>query len=428
MTSSFSNLHPLLQRNLRAMGYRTERPVQAQAITPLLDGRDVIALAATGTGKTAAFIAPMAHRLLESPPQRVPGKPVRPETRLRALVLCPTRELAQQVAREAAHICQGTVLRTLCAYGKVGIKPQKDALARGIDLLIATPGRVRELLDAHAMHLSHIRYVAIDEADRMLDMGFLPQVNSILQQVPRPRQISLFTATMPDEVASLAAGMLNDPLKVEVDPHTTPAKHVQQHLLEVHERDKVALVLHLLGHGHDAGVLIFCRTRRRVGWVGTALQRHGIACGMIHGDRSQAQRQRALDRFTDGDLRVVVATDVAARGLHIPATRTVINYDLPIAAEEYVHRIGRAGHGGGFGEAFTLLAPYERDVWKNHSNVVGIRLSPEQVHGFTPSVPLGVKPLGKAPEPKKPQRVSQPRPSRGRSGTKGGGGVRKPRS
>lgn len=440
------NLNPLLLQNLAAMGYRRPKPIQAQAIAPILEGRNVIGLAKTGMGKTAAFITPIAHHLLENPPKRTPGKPVPPMTRLRGLVLCPTRELAQQVAEEARRICQGTVLRVACAYGKVGLKPQADAIARGVDLLIATPGRVRELLEANAMTLSHVRHVAIDEADRMMDMGFLPQVSAILEQTPQPRQLLCFTATMPEQVQQLAMRFLADPVHIEVDPHTTPVEHVRQHLLEVHERDKVPLLLHLIKRGHDKGVLVFCRTRRRVGWAGTALQRHGIACGMIHGDRSQAQRQRALDRFAKGELNVVVATDVAARGLHIPATRTVINYDLPLAAEEYVHRIGRAGHGGGFGEAFTLLTQQDREKWKAISKTVGARLIVEKPEGFESTV---AKPQAKASakrkvgassaasktvakpmrtrrkdEDGKPKRKKQSRPIR--KGEKPGGGVRKP--
>lgn len=430
------NLHPLLVRNLQDMGYRRPRPIQAHAIGPLLAGSDVVGLAKTGTGKTAAFITPLAHHLLENPPKRTPGKPVPPMSRLRALVLCPTRELAQQVADEASRICQGTVLHVACAYGKVGIRKQSDAIAKGVDMLIATPGRVRELIDANVLSLDYVRYVAIDEADRMMDMGFLPQVSAILEQVRLPRQIACFTATMPAEVQTLAMRFLVEPVHVEVDPHTTPVDHVRQHLLEVHERDKVPLLLHLLRSGHDKGVLVFCNTRRRVGWAGTALQRHGIACGMIHGDRSQAQRQRALDRFAKGELHVVVATDVAARGLHIPSARIVINYDPPLAAEEYVHRIGRAAHGGGsVGRAFTFLAQQDREKWKAISKTIGTRLTPEVAEGFEPTVPVAKKVKKKpvessaAPERKSrkkddtPKRKKQSRPIK--KGQKPGGGVKR---
>ncbi len=400
-------LDALLVRNLKDVGYNQPRPIQAQAIGPILDGRDVIGLAKTGMGKTAAFITPIAHHLLSQPPQRTAGRPVKPMSRLRALVLCPTRELAQQVAHEATRICQGTVLQTTCAYGKVGMRAQAEAIARGVDMLIATPGRVRELLDAHVLELHYVRHVAIDEADRMLDLGFLPQISSILDQVPQPRQVVCFTATMPKEVQQLAMRFLSDPVHIEVDPHTTPVEHVRQHLCEVHQRDKVSLLLHLLRNGHNRGVLVFCRTRRRVGWTGTALQRHGISSSMIHGDRTQAARQRALDRFAAGDIDVLVATDVAARGLHIPAVRTVVNYDVPLAAEEYVHRIGRAGHGGGFGEAYTFVTQQDRERWKTISTAVGVRLTPETPPGFEPTVQAARRKTAPSKSPASSQKKSQ---------------------
>lgn len=381
------HLHPIITRNLGLIGYAEPRPIQAQAIPPILDGRDVIGLAQTGTGKTAAFIAPLAHHLISRRPQPK-GKPIDPPTRLRALVLCPTRELAVQVADEAAAITQGSVLRTACAYGKVSLSPQAKAIARGVDMLIATPGRVRELLEAGALSLAYIRHIAIDEADRMLDMGFLPQVRLILQTIPPHPQTLLFTATMPPEVEELASAFLNDPVRIEVGRHSTPVSHVQQHLVPVDDRDKVSLLLHLLAQDRRTGVLVFCRTRRRVGWVGTALERNGIKVGMLHGDRSQAQRQRALDRFANKELQVLVATDVAARGLHIPTVRTVINYDVPHPPEEYVHRIGRAGHGGGFGESFTFLSEDDRLHWRAILDSLGIEVYAEDVPGFTPTVEM----------------------------------------
>lgn len=448
MSFSELNLHPFIVRNLETMGYREPRAIQSQAAGSILEGRDVIGLAPTGTGKTAAFLAPLAHCLLTEPPPRKLKGPTEPMSRLRALVLCPTRELAQQVADEAAAICQGTVLRTACAYGKVAITPQAEVIARGIDLLVATPGRVRELLEADLLSLAYVRHVAIDEADRMLDLGFLPQVSAILEGVSSKRQTLLFTATFPKEIAELAERFLKDPVRIEIGEHTTPAQHVKQHLLSVAEHDKVALLLHLIKTSptpRDKGVLIFCRTKRRVGWVGSALQRHGISLGMIHGDRTQAQRQRALSRFAKGELAVVVATDVAARGLHIPAARTVINYDLPLAAEEFVHRIGRAGHGGGFGEALTLLDDRDASRWREIARIVGRELVPthaEKPDGFTPPPPparvIAKKVSGtKQSTTKTGSAVKQarfrPTPTRSKKsrpikpGQKPGGGVRKPK-
>jgi len=388
-------LHPLIVRNLTAMGYRRPQPIQEQAIASLLAGRDVIGLAPTGTGKTAAFLCPTAHHLLSNPPASDGRRKVDPAKRLRSLVLCPTRELAVQVEAECSRIIAGTVLRSACAYGKVGLKPQREAIARGIDILVATPGRVRELLDADAMTLAHVRHLAIDEADRMLDLGFLPQIEAILGSIPSDRQLMLFTATMPAPVESLARQFLTDPARIEIGRHTTPVDHVNQHLVEVEQSDKVPLLLHML-NGNETqtdrvpglkrqSALIFCRTRRRVGWVGTALQRNGVACGMIHGDRTQAQRLKTIEKLESGMLHVLVSTDVAARGLHLPAISTVINYDVPPNAEEYVHRIGRAAHGGGRGEAWTLLARADRQRRSRIDQQLELSLQPTDLEGFVPS-------------------------------------------
>lgn len=456
--SQFSDLdlHPILTRNLGQMHFKSPRPIQAEAVPPLKAGRDLLGLAPTGTGKTAAFLLPIMHQLLSRPPETdFPGRRPDPQTRLRAIVLGPTRELVQQIAAEARRLGGGSLLRITCAYGKVGLKPQTERIARGIDLLIATPGRVRELLEADALSLAAIRHVVIDEADRMLDFGFLPQIEAILDRVPKPRQIALLTATMPKEIERLTERIMEQPVRIEIERHTTPVSHVRQRLIEVDDRAKVALVLHLLQHELQDGILIFCRTRRRVGWVATALARHGVSVGSVHGDRTQPQRERALQRFAEGGHRVLVASDVAARGLHIESARTVINYDLPPNAEEFVHRIGRAAHGGGSGEALTLLTPFEEESWR------GIRrgarlydLDPETVPGFEPSAVPGSTRGGKSPKDSRgtrghvalPEAVESPRRDpreTGRSGKrmrsgrsrrsrpipkgeKPGGGVRKP--
>lgn len=404
-------LHPLILRNLTQMGYAQPRPIQAAVREPALERRDVIGLAATGTGKTAAFVAPLLHHLLAhrpggEPTSRRDRKPIRPTQRLRAIVLCPTRELAQQVQQEAGLIAQGSVLRTACAVGKSAIAPQAQAIARGVDMLVATPGRAIELLDAGLLSLAHVRHIVIDEGDRLLDMGFLPQIEKVLQRVGAGAgekvaggdavQIMLFSATMPPAMEELARKFMRNPVRIEIGKHTTPVTHVKQHLVPVADAHKVGLILHLLGmaekrpmapkkRGTSDGVLIFCRTRRRVGWVGTALQRNGIRAAMLHGDRSQAQRQKALEDFKSGEARVLVATDVAARGLHIPAARTVINYDLPMQPEEYVHRVGRAAHGlDEEGEAYTLLDVDERLKWRAIVNATDIHVFAEhQVAGWT---------------------------------------------
>jgi ATP-dependent RNA helicase RhlE len=414
-TMSDTRLHPLISRNLAQMGYAQARPIQQAAAAPILAGRDVIGLAQTGTGKTAAFAAPVLHHLLSHKPGE-DHRPIRPDERLRALVVCPTRELAQQVQQESAVIAQGTAVRTACVFGKAAIAPQAHAIARGVDLLVGTPGRLIELLEHGLLSLSHVRYVVIDEGDRMLDMGFLPQVRRILERVGPPAQgdgrgcqIMLFSATMPPAMEDLSRTFMRDPVRIEIGKQSTPVAHVVQHLIPVPDSHKVEALLHLLGAAcamaaagspprstaasRRSGVLVFCRTRRRVGWVGAALERHGLRVGMLHGDRSQAQRRKALDRFKAGDLDVLVATDVAARGLHIPAVATVVNYDLPLAPEEYVHRVGRAAHGleapvnpaQGLAEAFTLLDPDDRLAWRKVVDVTQIEVFAEhQIGGWSP--------------------------------------------
>jgi ATP-dependent RNA helicase RhlE len=307
---------------------------------------------------------------------------------LRGLVICPTRELAVQVAEEGRRLAQSSHVRIGAVYGKVGMRPQAEMIAAGVDILAGTPGRLRELMEAQALTLGRVRRVVIDEADRMMDMGFRPQVEGILRALPPERQMALFTATMPAPVESLVRLFLTEPVRIEIGKHTTPARHVRQSVMLVRHREKVPLLLHLLGEGDGAerkrGVLVYCRTRRRVGWVGKALLRHGFQVGMIHGDRTQPQRLRSLEQFANGELDVVVATDVAARGLHIERVRTVVNYDLPLAAEEYVHRVGRAGHGGGFGESFSFVSPDERDDWRRIARIAHVEARPEMVPGFEP--------------------------------------------
>ena len=384
-----------LRTNLTRLGYRQPRPIQAQAIAPAVSGRDIIGLAPTGAGKTAAYVLAAAEQILAArgpKPKRSTKRGRKthrhaPKRTLAALILCPTRELAQQVAAESTELTVKTGLRTVCVYGKVGMTPQAEEIAAGVDILVGTPGRVRELIDAGHLSLADVRHVVIDEADRMLDMGFLPQVRNALAHIEGEHQSLLFTATLPPGIEQLIDEHFRKPVRIEVAPHTTVVDHVEQRLISVRHRDKVPLLLHLLDNSkRKKGVLIFCATRRRVGWVGAALARHGIKVGMIHGDRTQAQRQRALDGFSKGELAVVVATDVAARGLHIPTVRTVINYDVPGQAEEYVHRVGRAGHGGGFGESFTFLDRTDHAAWESIVEVVDLLLPMEEIAGFEPPV------------------------------------------
>ena len=370
------SLNPLVLNGLDKMGITTPTPIQEASLPASLDLRDVVGLAPTGTGKTLAYTIPLAQRLLENPPPKRKGRPVDPAKRLRALVLCPVRELAQQVAEEARTLFKGSVLRSKAVYGKSALRPQRDAIESGVDLLVGTPGRLRELIDCGALSLAHVRQVVVDEADRMLDMGFLPQVRFLLDRIPEERQMMFFSATMPTPIAQLANDFLRVPFRAEIAANTA-VSHVGQFSIHVSDSIKVPVVLALTKGENRRGVIVFSRTRRRAGWVATALRRNDLSVGLVHGNRSQAQRQRAIERFSSGELAVLVATDVAARGLHIPAIKTVINYDLPVTTEEYVHRVGRAAHGGGVGEAFSLVSPPEESHWKRFRSVSGTKVAPK---------------------------------------------------
>ena len=403
-------------------------PIQEATLPACLNGQDVIGLAPTGTGKTLAYTIPLAQRLLENPPPRVKGRPVDPAKRLRALVLCPVRELAQQVAEEARTLFKGSVLRSKAVYGKSALRPQRDALESGVDLLVGTPGRLRELIDCGALSLAHVRQVVVDEADRMLDMGFLPQVRFLLDRIPDERQMMFFSATMPDPISQLSSDFLRAPFRAEISANTA-VSHVGQFVMHVPDMVKVPVLLELIKGQRRRGVIIFARTRRRAGWVATALRRNDLSVGLVHGNRSQAQRQNAIERFTSGDLGTLVATDVAARGLHIPAIRTVINYDLPVTTEEYVHRVGRAAHGGGVGEAFSLVTPLEETYWRGFRSVSGTRVEAVDPPEFESWMrPVDLERLARARDGAKALRQAERRQSRSSTGSgRSSSGTRKAR-
>ena len=381
---------PVVRLGIERLGFEAPTPIQQRIIGPMIADRDVIGLAPTGTGKTLAYGIPLAHQLIENPPplarrekKRKGGdagsKYVDPRRRLRGLVVVPTRELAQQVAEELRSLTKGSLVKVTAVWGKAALKPQRERIEAGVDIVVGTPGRLRELMDLDVLSLAFIRHLVIDEGDRMLDMGFLPQIKTILERMPEDRQMAFFSATMPPAMESLARTFLREPQRVEIGRHTRVAENVGNKLYEIDDVLKVALLLHLVVEEKRRGVIIFCRTRRRAGWVDAAFRNHGISVGLIHGDKSQNQRMRALEQFTEGSNAVLVATDVASRGLHIPAVRTVVNYDLPLAAEEWVHRVGRAGHGGGFAESFTFISPPDHVRWRKIAKIVGQRLEPDGV-------------------------------------------------
>ena len=341
-------LDPELSRAVAEKGYTDPTPIQARAIPAVLEGRDVLAGAQTGTGKTAAFVLPILHKL-GGAEGKVP----------RALVLTPTRELAAQVAESASTYGKHTSLRTLVVFGGVGIKPQIDGLRRGCDLLVATPGRLLDLAEQRALDLSGVRCVVLDEADRMLDMGFIPAIRRVLKLLPPQRQNLMFSATYSEEIRELANRFLRDPVAIEVAPRNATADRVDQAVYRVSKDQKRHLLAHLIGEGNWHQVLVFTRTKHGANRLAQQLEGRGIPSAAIHGNKSQAARVRALADFKANKVVALVATEVAARGLDIKELPHVVNYELPNVPEDYVHRIGRTARAGGSGAAVSLVAPDE---------------------------------------------------------------------
>ena len=344
-------IDPLL-RALVALGYKVPTPVQAQAIPVVLGGRDLLAAAQTGTGKTAAFALPLLQRLAEEVAP-VSGNCVR------ALVLVPTRELAEQVCASIRACGRYLPLRIGSVYGGVSIDPQMMQLRKGIDVLVATPGRLLDLQRQKALGFGQVRMLVLDEADRMLDLGFSRELAALFAALPPRRQTLLFSATFPDAIRDLARVILSDPASVEASPRNTAARRVRQWAITVDKRRKPELFCHLLRKKGWRQVLVFVKTRKGVEQLVTILLGQGVRADSIHGDKPQPARLRALERFKAGEVRVLVATDVAARGLDIDDLPVVVNFDLPIVAHDYIHRIGRTGRAGAAGEAVSLICADE---------------------------------------------------------------------
>jgi ATP-dependent RNA helicase RhlE len=330
-------------------GFEAPTPIQAQAIPHALLGKDVIGAAATGTGKTLAFVLPMLERLFG----KVHGT--------RALILAPTRELALQIEEQIEKFRNGYHLRSAVVIGGVGMGPQTSAFQRGVEIIVATPGRLNDHLDSGTAKLNQVEILVLDEADRMLDMGFLPQLRRILKHVPRVRQSMLFSATMGGEVADFAREHLREPVRVEVARSGTTSERATQHVFLVGQEEKTALLLALLAED-DLSTLVFTRTKRRADRVAKDLLRAGHKVAVIHADRSQGQRRHALDSFKSGESRVLVATDIAARGIDVAEIGHVVNFDLPHVPEDYVHRIGRTARMEASGRASSFASPEEHDL------------------------------------------------------------------
>ncbi|MBX3254694.1 MAG: DEAD/DEAH box helicase [Chitinophagaceae bacterium] len=354
---SFINiaLHPSVSKALTEQGYSKATPIQQQAIPVVLAKRDVLGCAQTGTGKTAAFLVPILQMLLEEGSvQRHPY--------IKALVLAPTRELALQIAENAQALSAHTTIKHAVLFGGVSQQPQVNKLRAGVDILIATPGRLKDLMNQGLVSLKQVKYLVLDEADRMLDMGFIQDIKQIIRYIPADRQTLFFSATMPPEILKLTHTLLRNPVKVEVTPVATAAEQVTQYVYFSEKQQKASLLLNLLGNEAFETVIVFTKMKHMADKISRFLNKEGISADAIHGNKSQLQRQTALERFKRRRTRVLVATDIAARGIDVDKLGHVINYDLPQTAETYVHRIGRTGRAGSAGTAISICSHEEKPL------------------------------------------------------------------
>jgi len=356
-------LHPSLQKGLKELGFQRPTPIQAEAIPGALEGRDVLACAMTGSGKTAAFLLPILHQLID-----------KPRGKTRALIVTPTRELAAQILTSLDAVAVHTPITAAAIYGGVGMAPQEHAMRAGVDVLVATPGRLLDHLKAPYASLRNIEFLVLDEADRMLDMGFLPDIKRILKLVPTKRQTLLFSATMPPPIVALTREMLHNPLTIDLGRRSTPAVGITQAVYPVKQDLKKDLLLALLDRDEMSQALVFTRTKHRANRLAEQLVKRGVKAERIHGNRSQGQRTAALAGFKNGSYRVLVATDIAARGIDIEALGHVVNFDVPEAPDDYIHRVGRTARAGEIGDAFTFVAPDEQNDLRAIEKAIGKRL------------------------------------------------------
>jgi ATP-dependent RNA helicase RhlE len=384
-------LSPIILSNVKALGYVTPTPIQQQSIPSILAGKDLMGLAQTGTGKTAAFALPILQRLMQGPHGYV-----------RVLIIAPTRELAQQIHDAIVAFAKGTKLHTVTLYGGVNINPQIKTLERGVEIVVGCPGRILDHLQQRTLDLSKIEVLVLDEADQMFDMGFLPDIRRILRHLPKQRQTLLFSATMPDSIHDLAHDILHHPVKVKIG-QTAPAATVKQALFPVPMHLKSALLIHLLKKTHKESVLVFTRTKHTAKKIALKLEQAGFSATSLQGNLSQNKRQSAMQGFRDGSLQILVATDIASRGIDVASISHVINYDIPNVVEAYIHRIGRTGRAAKEGEAFTLITQEDHSQVRAIEQVLGKKIEQRQLEDFDYKAAAPARTLAQTATHRRPQ-------------------------
>ncbi len=405
---SFDNLglSEALVRAVAEAGYTQPTPIQSQAIPVVLSGKDLLAGAQTGTGKTAAFVLPILQRLMQG--AGAPG--AKGARKIRSLILAPTRELAAQVEESVRTYGKHSQLRSSAVFGGVSINPQIETLRRGVDILVATPGRLLDLHGQRTVDLSHVEVLVLDEADRMLDMGFLPDIKRVLAALPRQRQNLLFSATFAEEIRTLAESLLKSPAQIQVTPRNSTVESVAQRVHPVDSGRKAELLVHLVKEGNWYQVLVFTRTKHGANRLAARLEKSDIPALAIHGNKSQSARTRALAEFKSGKLQVLVATDIAARGLDIEQLPHVVNFDIPNVPEDYVHRIGRTGRAGAVGEAISLVSAEERGNLRDIERLIKRSIPSTFVEGFEPGR-AGAKSEGHPEQDARPARSPRQAPA-----------------
>jgi ATP-dependent RNA helicase RhlE len=416
-------LHPSLLTGIKELGFSQPTPIQADAIPPAMAGRDVLACAMTGSGKTAAFVLPILHKLL-----------AKPRGTTRALIVTPTRELAAQVLQELDDLAVHTPITGAAIYGGVGMGPQEHAFRSGVDVIVATPGRLLDHMRQPYAKLAHVEYLVLDEADRMLDMGFLPDIRRVLKHLPRKKQTLFFSATMPAPIVTLTREMLHDPATINLQRKSAPATGITQAVYPVPQELKSLLLLTLLQRKLIDEALVFTRTKHRANRLWEFLTKRGVKAARIHGNRSQAQRTDALAGFKRGDYRVLVATDIASRGIDVEALGHVVNFDVPLAPDDYIHRVGRTARAELTGEAFTLVSPQEEDDLRAIERAVGKALPRVTIPDFNYAAKQTERfevPVAERMAKHRAQRGQRsprgPRDSRGPRGPRGDRGPRRSR-